>query len=325
MADTELSTDEAILDAIGEGSSSDESTTEETTEAVTEETQAVTTETQQADSGQSSDSSTETEPQQQQARGPQDLVDREGNVIAKGGKERRFYEQLQVNKQQNAALNQQVQQLQGQLDAVNNAGTLGTQYDLSPEELTTGAQLVKSFKEDPVNTVKYLLTQAQAAGHNIEDIGAGGADMSAIKQMITEAISPLAAEQQQRVESEQNRQEAVKVYQGFMAKFPDANIHEDSLARLLESDKSLTPEAAYFKLKSFYLEKGLDWNTPLDTHAQQEQQRQQTPEVNTQQTLPSGGNIPAQNVTDTADIADVGTSYDEIIRQSMRDAGLQPS
>ena len=60
MADTELSTDEAILDAIGEGSSSDESTTEETTEAVTEETQAVTTETQQADSGQSSDSSTET-------------------------------------------------------------------------------------------------------------------------------------------------------------------------------------------------------------------------------------------------------------------------
>ena len=323
MAEQELSTDEAILESMGEGASLDEPTTEETTEVNTSETQEAGPETQQADSGQSSDNGTGTEPQQQQTRGPQDLVDREGNVIAKGGKERRFYEQLQVQKQQNGTLNQQVQQLQSQLDAINNAGTLGTQYELTPEELTTGAQLVKSFKDDPVNTVKYLLTQAQAAGHNIEDIGAGGADMSAIKQMITEAISPLAAEQQQRVESEQNRQEALKVYQDFMAKFPDSNIHEDSLARLLESDRSLTPEAAYFKLKSFYLEKGLDWNTPLDVHAQQEQQKQQVPEVNTQQTLPSGGNIPAQNVTDTADIADVGTSYDDIIRQSMRDANIQ--
>ena len=325
MADTELSTDEAILDAIGEGSSSDESTTEETTEAVTEETQAVTTETQQADSGQSSDSSTETEPQQQQARGPQDLVDREGNVIAKGGKERRFYEQLQVNKQQNAALNQQVQQLQGQLDAVNNAGTLGTQYDLSPEELTTGAQIIKSYKEDPVATVKYLLTQAQAAGHNLDDIATGGADMSAIKQMVNEAVSPLVQDRQQRVDAEEHQKKAQDVYNGFMSKYPDAQMHENSLARLLETDQNLTPEAAYFKLKNFYLEKGLDFSVPLETLAQQEQQRKQTPEVNTQQTLPSGGNIPAQNVTDTADIADVGTSYDEIIRQSMRDAGLQPS
>ena len=325
MADTELSTDEAILDAIGEGSSSDESTTEETTEAVTEETQESVPETQQADSGQSSDSSTETEPQQQQARGPQDLVDKEGNVVARGGKERRFYEQLQVNKQQNAALNQQVQQLQGQLDAVNNAGTLGTQYDLSPEELTTGAQIIKSFKEDPVATVKYLLTQAQAAGHNLDDVATGGADMSAIKQMVNEAVSPLVQDRQQRVDAEEHQKKAQEVYNGFMSKYPDAQMHENSLARLLETDQNLTPEAAYFKLKNFYLEKGLDFSVPLETLAQQEQQRKQTPEVNTQQTLPSGGNIPAQNVTDTADIADVGTSYDEIIRQSMRDAGLQPS
>ena len=117
----------------------------------------------------------------------------------------------------------------------------------------------------------------------------------------------------------------MEVYNGFMSQFPDAQIHDNSLARLLESDQNLTPEAAYFKLKNFYLEKGLDFSVPLETLAQQEQQRKQTPEVNTQQTLPSGGNIPAQNVTDTADIADVGTSYDEIIRQSMRDAGMQPS
>jgi len=324
MADTELSTDEAILDAIGEGSSSDESTTEEATTTSAEETQEAAPETQQADSGQSSDTSTGEQPQAQQTRGPQDLVDREGNVIARGGKERRFYEQLQVNKQQNTTLNQQVQELQGQLEAINNAGTLGTQYDLTPEELNTGAQIIKSFKEDPTATIKYLLTQAQAAGHNIDDVATGGADMSAIKQMVNEAVSPLVQDREQRVEAEEYQKKAAEVYNGFMSQYPDAQIHDNSLARLLESDQNLTPEAAYFKLKNFYLEKGLDFSVPLETLAQQEQQRQQTPEVNTQQTLPSGGNVPAQNVTDTADIADVGTSYDEIIRQSMRDAGMQP-
>jgi len=323
MAEQELSTDEAILDSIGEGASLDEPTTEETTEVNTSEAQDASPETQQADSGQSSDDGTETEPQQQQNRGPQDLVDREGNVVAKGGKERRFYEQLQVQKQQNGTLNQQVQQLQSQLEAINGAGTLGTQYELTPEELTTGAQLVKSFKDDPVNTVKYLLTQAQAAGHNLDDVATGGVDAAAIKQMVNEAVSPLVQDRQQRVDSEQKQQKAMEVYNNFMSQYPDAQVHEGSLARLLETDQNLSPEAAYFKLKNFYLEKGLDFGVPLETLAQQEQQTQQTPEVNTQQTLPSGGNVPVQNVTDTADIADVGTSYDDIIRQSMRDANIQ--
>jgi hypothetical protein len=323
MAEQDLSTDEAILESIGEGASLDEPTTEETTEVNTSETQEASPETQQADSGQSSDDGTGTEPQQQQTRGPQDLVDKEGNIVAKGGKERRFYEQLQSTKQQNGALNQQVQQLESQLKAITDAGNLGTQYELTPEELTTGAQLVKSFKDDPVNTVKYLLTQAQAAGHNLDDVATGGVDAAAIKQMVNEAVSPLVQDRQQRVEAEQKQQKAMEVYNGFMSQYPDAQIHENSLARLLESDQNLSPEAAYFKLKNFYLEKGLDFGVPLETLAQQEQQKQQTPEVNTQQTLPSGGNIPVQNVTDTADIADVGTSYDDIIRQSMRDANIQ--
>ena len=323
MAEQDLSTDEAILESIGEGASLDEPTTEEATEVNTSETQEASPETQQADSGQSSDDGTGTEPQQQQTRGPQDLVDKEGNVVAKGGKERRFYEQLQSTKQQNGALNQQVQQLESQIKAITDAGNLGTQYELTPEELTTGAQLVKSFKDDPVNTVKYLLTQAQAAGHNLDDVATGGVDAAAIKQMVNEAVSPLVQDRQQRVEAEQNQQKAMEVYNGFMSQYPDAQIHENSLARLLESDRNLSPEAAYFKLKNFYLEKGLDFGVPLETIAEQEQQRQQTPEVNTQQTLPSGGNIPVQNVTDTADIADVGTSYDDIIRQSMRDANIQ--
>ena len=70
MAEQDLSTDEAILESIGEGASLDEPTTEEATEVNTSETQEASPETQQADSGQSSDTGTGTEPQQQQTRGP---------------------------------------------------------------------------------------------------------------------------------------------------------------------------------------------------------------------------------------------------------------
>ena len=58
MAEEELSTDEAILESIGEGASLDEPTTEETTERDNSEAQASSPEAPQADSGQSGETGT---------------------------------------------------------------------------------------------------------------------------------------------------------------------------------------------------------------------------------------------------------------------------
>lgn len=318
---TELTTDQQILENIGEGTPGEQVT--DGGEASTTETSTDTSTTSSKEtSGQSGDKGTGTRQETQQTPGPKDLVDHQGNVIAKGGPERRHYETAQRLKQENMTLTNRVTQLEGESNAIAGAGNLGTQFNLTPEELTTGAQMMAAFKENPVDTVKYLLTQAQAAGHNIDGIG-GTTDSAAIKQMLGTALAPFMQERQDRLDTQNREQEALNTYNAFSAKYPDAAVHENSLARLIEADDSLTPDTAYFKLRAFYAEKSLDWNVPLETYARaaQAQKSKRADGTNGATQLPSGGTDDA-NVTDTPIVADPSESYDNIIRESMKEAGV---
>jgi len=316
MADELVSTDEAILNNIGEG---DEQTS---SDGAYEEDAGASEDTGTEASESGYQQGTEEGSNEQQARpvsGPQDLVDAAGNVIAVGGKERRFYETAQREKARADNTQREVESLQAQINAVNNAGTLGTQYELTPEEVTTGAQLIAAYKKDPVETIQYMLTQAQASGHNIDAIANGGMDMKSVKQMLDTALKPLVSEQQEKVDTQEANDRALEVYNGFMTQHPDAAPHESSLARLLQEDPNLSPEAAYYKLQSFYAQRNLDWTKSLE---QLQATAKQQPSVNTRQPIPNGGITP-RNVTDTAQVADVNTSTDDIIRQAMAEAGIQ--
>mgnify|MGYP003636923322 FL=1 len=315
--DTILTTDNAILDSIGEGD--EQSTSESSVEQVDGEDTNTTEETSTASSEQGVEGSSDTE-QQGKVSSPQDLVDAQGNVIATGGKERRFYETAQREKQRAEGLTREVETLQAQLEAINNAGSVGSQYDLSPEEVTTGAQIIAAYKNNPVETIEYMLTQAQASGHNVDAIGQNGnMNLNAVKQMVDSAIQPLVAEQYEREEIEAANDRAQEIYDNFNSQYPDSAVHEDSLAQLLEQEPSLSPEAAYFKLRSYYMERNLDWTKSLE-QLQSEQSSQQA-SANTQQAVPDG-NVISNRVTDTAQVADANTSTDDIIRQAMSDAGI---
>ena len=317
--EVEFSTDEAILNSIGEG---DEPTTSESTNEENAGASSNTTEeTSTASSEQGAEGSNDQQ-QQRQAAGPQDLVDANGNVIAAGGKERRFYETAQRERGRAEGLQKELDTVKSQLQAVNDAGTLGTQYNLTPEELTTGAQLISSYKNNPVDTIQYMLTQAQSSGYNVDNITSGGStDMSAVKQMLDNALAPLVQDRQEKVEEQAAQQRATEIYNDFMTRFPDAAVHENSLSRLLQQEPNLSVEAAYYKLQSYYASRGLDWTKSLET-LQQEQQTAPQASVNTQPQPPEGGSVPTTNVTDTPQVADVNTSTDDIIRQAMAEAGI---
>lgn len=308
---TIVSTDEAILDSIGEN---DEPTTDEDAKApeTAEEETPTTSDQQSAEGGDDS--------QQKEAGGPQDLVDGQGNLVAQGGKERRFYETAQRERSRADNLEKELTTIKAQMDAVNNAGTLGTQYSLTPEEITTGAQIIAAYKNNPVETIQYMLTQAQASGHNIDALTTGGLDMSAVKQMLDTALQPLVSEHQERADTQAAQSRATSVYNNFMAKYPDSAVHEDTLARLLNEDTSLSPEAAYFKLQSYYAKNNLDWTKSL-VQLQQAATVAATSARNTQQALPEGS-IANANVTDKPQVADVNTSTDDIIRDAMAEAGI---
>jgi len=316
MADEQevMSTDAEIMDSIGEG---DESTTSKGTgEESTGETTDTTTTASTTSSEQGIDDSDEQQ-QQQSAAGPKDLVDAQGNVLATGGKERRFYESAQRAKGELTTATQKIEGLEAQLKAVSNAGSVGTQYNLTPEEVTTGAQMIAAYKNNPIETIKYLLTQAQASGHNIDAVSSGGTDMNAMKQMMSTALQPLISEQKERNDTQVANEKALEIYNTFKTSHPDATVHEDSLARLMQQDTSLDPEGAYLKLRNYYYERNLDWMKPLDVL----QKEVGTRVENTQQALPEG-NIAQGNVTDTSEVASIDTSTSDIIRAAMAEAGI---
>ena len=313
-----ITTDEAILDSIGEGDESvtDDGATEESSGAQTDSD----TSTHTTSGEQSTDESVDGK-QSGTPNGPQDLVDANGNVVAAGGKERRFYETAQREKQRADSANGELETLRAQMEAVTNAGTVGTQYGLSPEEVTTGAQLIAAYKNDPIEAIQYMLTQAQSNGHNVDGITSGGTDMAAVKQMLDNALAPIVGDRQKEVETQEAYDRAENIYNEFNSKYPDSAVHEDSLSQLLAQDPSLSVEAAYYKLQSYYNSRGLDWTKSLEMLQQAQDAAPQT-SVNTQPQPPDGGGVSINNVTDTAQVADVNVSTDDIIRQAMADAGM---
>jgi len=251
----------------------------------------------------------------------QDLLDRDGNVVAKSGAERRFYETAQKEKSRAEALQRQLDEATAKLSGVEQAGSVGSQLGLSPDEVIAGARIIDAFKKDPSATINYLLTQAQAMGHNVEGVGSG-TDLKAIQQMLDTQLKPLRERFAQEEATASRDAETERVYTQFVTKYPDAELHGDSIARLLEKDESLSPEAAYFMLRNFYLERNLDWSKPL-AKLEEESKAQGDQTSQTQQSLPSGRNA-AGSVVQTSEIASADASYDDIIRASMKQAGLTP-
>ena len=88
---------------------------------------------------------------------------------------------------------------------------------------------------------------------------------------------------------------------------------------MVRNDPSLTPELAYYKLKNFYLQKGLDFSVPLEVLAQQK------PNETVQQGLPKAPNI-SENVVKTTrqpHVAGVNEGFKNIIREAMEESGLK--
>lgn len=265
--------------------------------------------------------------QQQEPRGPQDLVDARGNVIAKGGKERRYYETAQKEKRRADDLQTNFDRQTVELNAYKQAATIGQQLNLSPQEVTSGAQLISSWKADPIGTLKHMLTQAQAAGYNVSEIS--GTDVSAIKQMIEQEMAPFRQQYQAEQQTSAAQSEATRVYNDFISRYPDANVHTDTIARLLQEDNTLSLEAAYYKLQSFYHARGFDFtkslgqieqelqakNNPANVNQQQQQKQQQ-------QTVPQGVNVDPRNSNEQTVVASADAEYADIIRDAMREAGL---
>lgn len=279
-------------------------------------------------------------PQQQPARNPGDLVDAQGRVIAKAGAERRHYETAQRLNREVVTVRQELERTAAQLNAFREAAQLPTQLGLSPEESASGLQLAASWKANPVGTIKYLLEQAQAAGHNVEGLGVG-TDFNAIKTMIANELAPFRQQAQTERQAQEAQVHARQAMQSLVADFGEqALTNGEALAKILDAaaqqGRSMSLEQAYLRFANWCRERGFDPHSPIDPQLQavmqreqqqQPQQQQPEPPVNGQRMppRPNGRAVAAPNGVvpmDSATQITGGESSRDLVRMAMREAGF---
>ena len=252
---------------------------------------------------------------QQKTKQPEPLVDENRNVIAQGGAERRLFEKYRKTSEI------EVPALQREVQAYKEAANF-SKYELNAQEAITGYSLVKAWKEDPSKLIKHLITQAKSAGINV-DIGQGGVDTAAIQAMIDAKMQPFTDARESREQKAAADAEVERQYEVFTERFPDALEQEEAIAALITKDPEMTPSEAYYAVKAFIASNNLSWDIPL---SQQRATGSKTPVIKQQPGMPrTRQTVQVQN-DDNDDrsepvLAPAGSSWADIIKSSMKDAG----
>lgn len=256
------------------------------------------------------------------------VVDDNGAILAKAGKERRMYESWVNARDSAAVLLEQNKQLQQQIQHTQYVHGLPEKYKLSLGETESAIQLMQAFKTDPAKTLRDLITQAQASGITLDEVSTQPLDINAVRAMIRAELGQ--GQQPQRSAPSHTMDEGTTQAAQFFAQFPDAHVQETEIARLMGVE-NCSPTEAYWKLKAYAIENGLDWSQPLIPQYQMRQQQQQS-HVQTQQPVQqvsTASHVPRVQTTARASQtvdnsqqqhAAATDSWADIIRGAMNDA-----
>lgn len=250
----------------------------------------------------------------------QDLVDENGNVIAKAGAERRFYEENVKLKRDKEIFNTKVlptlkenyNNMLAKVQAYDETFKALRADDLTTDDIQTGLELVRQWKKSPAETLKFLLTQAKSYGINIEGIN-NGVDTAAINQMLDQKLQPFMQEREQKAQERLIQQKAKRTYDDFMTKYPDAINHTDELAFLYKRNPNMSLDAIYYQLRNHYAENGYDFNTPL---AEILNNRKQKPNKTSFNSVNINQDLNGTKIQPS--IASINKSYDAIIKEVLR-------
>jgi hypothetical protein len=260
-----------------------------------------------------------------------DLVDPvSGRVVAKGGIERRVFEEGQRHARENTQLKQHLTNATRQLASINEVTQEAVRLNVAPQDQVIAIRVMADFMRDPVRTLQGLVEEVKSKGYQIPFLEQGvtpGMDMSAIARMIDNKMMPLTQQQQAVRVQQQEQARATADLNTFLEDNTEANSNLDVLAEMLNAQPGLTLQSAYTKMIRWSHENGLDWTQPLK--AQIAQQRQQpTPQQPTQQQRPlpgrrsAGGNGATPVGNGAVQQYNENASWADIIRQSMQEHGV---
>lgn len=257
-----------------------------------------------------------------------DLINERNRVQQLDQTARQVYTQLQETQRQL----QQVQQQQPQEpEFISNARKQGMQDN----EIALGVDIVSQLRSNPIQGARRVLQAAMSHGYNLKDIlgtdaqgnvDASNIDMGAVKNMIDTTLQPITEQQRQQQEQERRQQEGQRAYQQFVASHPNADVHMDLITEYVQRKPNLSAEGAYYEIKMFAAQNGLDFSQPLGPQMQAKQQQTQNPQPQQpmQPPLPQGNGVNANTVTQPHNApANANDDWDSIIESSLQEVGLQ--
>lgn len=286
-----------------------------------------------------------TKPQAKDARGPADLVDpKTGQVIAKGGAERRYYEDAQRYRREADRARTELTTAQSRVRELEAATSIAKELGLNATQQIAAMRTMADLMKDPVTTLKAIITEVRAAGVNLDDLfqNASGIDMAAINKTIDTKLQPVLKPQQEQQQRQQVEADAQRTLDDFLDKHQDAAHNLDVISSIMRETGSDLP-SAYIEMVKWASRNGYDPTQPLmqqmhDRTAQENGQQQQPQSVqpNTQTTTPQpskplpNGRTAVADTSANGSVADVedNTVYNEaaswrnILRREMMAGGF---
>jgi hypothetical protein len=262
-----------------------------------------------------------------------DLVDPiTGRTVAKGGIERKVYEDGQRAARENNQLKTQLAGASRQLAAINQVTQEAVRLNVAPQDQIAAIRVMSDFMRDPVKTLEYLVAEVKAKGYQIPFLEQGvtpGMDMTAIGRMIDSKMQPLTQQQQAQQHEREQRSAAERDLNTFLEDNQEANQNLDVLAEMLNAQPGLPLQSAYTKLIRWAHENGLDWTQPLKPQIagrrQQPTQQQATQQPGPQRPMPGRGvnpNTAAPVGNGVVQQHSENSSWSDIVRAAMQEQGV---
>jgi hypothetical protein len=211
-------------------------------------------------------------------KGPKgELLDRNGQIVATTRREKQLAYNL--NRAQYAA-NQsarRMQAMQQHLQAYQGLDQVMKQHNLSPTMAREALQLRAMAEQNPIMAIRDIIARVLATGATMEDILGNDAVPQINARVITSELDrrlgPIEQAAKQRQRSEQIAETAQVQMEQFVQSHPHAETHGMEISNLVSSH-GLTPERAYFELRSWVERRGLDFTSPLKPQIEAAMKRQ---------------------------------------------------
>jgi hypothetical protein len=282
-----------------------------------------------------------TKPQAQQppattppARDPNALYDRQGQLIARAGAERRFYETAQRAQSELGRVNQRLQQTETELAAYKQAASLPTELGLSPADVTTAMQFMAHYRRDPVGAMRNAIAETLAAGHNID--GMGDTNHAAIARMMDQRLAPFTAEREEQRRQQEAKAAADREVDDTFREFPWASQNIPALQQVMQAAPHMRIRDVAMQVELWALRNGYDVNGDLIAQsqaaaqaapAQQQNQQTQPAQQPQRQPNPAMQQAPLAGTGGVqqrpAEFAPTGMRTRDILRDVFREHGIQ--